>query len=308
MRDGGESVPTRSDELALFRARPDGLAQRLGGALEGTRPAGAAAITAGIGCVALSGAMIALGMVIVHLAVHSPIGRWDDSVERWFAAHRTSTLDDLSLIGSWLAETLTVIAVGLALAVFLAIKRLWRVLGLLVISLLVEVTSYLLITLFVHRHRPFVDELEHRRPFASFPSGHTAAAVAFYFSILVIVAVVTHNRVARTLTWVALVFGPVIVAVSRLYRGMHHPTDVMAGYLMGIGSVTVAVFAVRVASVVATRHGVAGRPATVRDTRVPTTVGARTVQRSHHEVLGSAIDSESARTPERPIRIDGSPA
>jgi hypothetical protein len=89
---------------------------------------------------------------------------------------------------------------------------------------------------------------------------------------------------------------------------MHHPTDVMAGYLMGIGSVTVAVFAVRVASVVATRHGIACRPATVRNTRVPTTVGARTVQRSHHDVLSTAIDSESARTPERPIRFDGTTA
>jgi membrane-associated phospholipid phosphatase len=255
----------RPDDIELFRARPDGPAQRAGRALERARPVGAGAIVAATGGIALTVAMIALGTLLVHVVARSSIGHWDDSVERWFAAHRSPMPDDLSLIGSWLAETLTVIAIGLVLAVCLAIRHLWRVLGLLITSLLVEVTTYVLVTLFVHRHRPFVEELERRRPFASFPSGHTAAAVALYFSVVVIVAVMTHNRAARALAWVMLVVAPVVVAISRLYRGMHHPTDVMAGYLMGIGCVAVAVFAVRVATVVAARNPSTARVASSRN-------------------------------------------
>ena len=41
---------------------------------------------------------------------------------------------------------------------------------------------------------------------------------------------------------------PVVVAASRLYRGMHHPSDVFFGGLMGVSALAIAVLAVRVAS------------------------------------------------------------
>ncbi|HEY1480347.1 MAG TPA: phosphatase PAP2 family protein, partial [Gaiellales bacterium] len=40
---------------------------------------------------------------------------------------------------------------------------------------------------------------------------------------------------------------PLIVATSRMYRGMHHPTDVASGVLVGVLSVSVALLATRAA-------------------------------------------------------------
>ena len=88
----------------------------------------------------------------------------------------------------------------------------------------------------------------------SYPSGHTAAAVVLYFVVAVLVANATTNRVLRTLGWVPFVIVPVLVAISRMYRGMHFATDTMAGYLMGIGCIAIALLSVRVAGVVAERR------------------------------------------------------
>ena len=44
---------------------------------------------------------------------------------------------------------------------------------------------------------------------------------------------------------------PIFVAVSRMYRGMHHPIDTLAGATIGLGALTIVVFACRVAGAVA---------------------------------------------------------
>ena len=40
---------------------------------------------------------------------------------------------------------------------------------------------------------------------------------------------------------------PLAVALSRMYRGMHHPLDVTAGFLMGLAAISIALFATRTA-------------------------------------------------------------
>jgi membrane-associated phospholipid phosphatase len=52
--------------------------------------------------------------------------------------------------------------------------------------------------------------------------------------------------------WAVAVLIPVVVALSRMYRGMHHPLDVAGGLIIGIGAIAALVFACRAA-------GAAGR-------------------------------------------------
>ena len=46
---------------------------------------------------------------------------------------------------------------------------------------------------------------------------------------------------------------PAFEALARMYRGMHHPTDVTAGLLIGVGCILVALTAARVAGAAARR-------------------------------------------------------
>jgi undecaprenyl-diphosphatase len=213
-----------------------------------------ATVVAVLGCVALTVMMIGLGALFIHVLLPGSLAHWDNSVVRWFAARRTPTRTDLSLVSSWVAEAVTVIVIGLAVVVILAIKRMWRPLALVVFSVVIEVATYIMVTSVILRRRPPVHWLDQLRPDASFPSGHTAAAVALYFAIAIAVTTLTRNRAWRVAAWALAALAPLVVAVARLYRGMHHPTDVAAGYLMGLGCVAVAMLAVRVGGVVADRR------------------------------------------------------
>jgi undecaprenyl-diphosphatase len=86
-------------------------------------------------------------------------------------------------------------------------------------------------------------------PTSSYPSGHTAAATVLYISLAVITAyaLARADQARRFTGWLVSVAALIIlfVAVSRLYRGMHHPTDVVAGFLLGLGALLVTTMAVK---------------------------------------------------------------
>jgi len=179
-------------------------------------------------------ALSLVGWAIVKLATPSALTRWEDGVNQWFYAARTPTLNTVSHIGSYLAETVTCIVL---LVVCVVVLRLWlgrwRESWTLVAAIVGELLVFLVITAVVNRPRPGVPHLDAAPPTSSFPSGHTGAAVAFYACLAVIVLRQVRPRwFAVTLTGL-LCAVPVVVGVSRLYRGMHHPTDVVFGALGG---------------------------------------------------------------------------
>jgi undecaprenyl-diphosphatase len=186
------------------------------------------------GGLVLALALSLIGWAIVTFATPSALTRWEDGVNQWFYAARTPTLNSLSHIGSYLAETITciVLLVVLTVALRLWLGR-WRESWTLFAALAGELLVFLVVTAVVNRARPDVPPLDAAPPTSSFPSGHTAAAVAFYGCLAVIVLRQLRPRWFALVVSALLCLLPFIVGVSRLYRGMHHPTDVVFGAIGG---------------------------------------------------------------------------
>jgi undecaprenyl-diphosphatase len=68
----------------------------------------------------------------------------------------------------------------------------------------------------------------------SFPSGHSMSSMAIYLTLGVMLARLAPTWSARIFTTVAVVFMSLMVAFSRMYLGVHYPTDVTAGALLGL--------------------------------------------------------------------------
>lgn len=185
-------------------------------------------------------AMVAVWVGIGEFITHSTsIQARDQSVAEWFVDTRTATLDSLSALGSNLAATMVKIAVTAVLAIIMRLvwKR-WREPLMMVVPLVLEASVFITVTYLVSRPRPDVERLESSPVDSSFPSGHVAAAAA-YGALIIIVFWHVRNRVARALVIALCVAVPLIVGWARMYRGMHHLTDVLAGLVLGIVSVVV---------------------------------------------------------------------
>jgi membrane-associated phospholipid phosphatase len=251
------SRPAGSKEqggVGVLRARPGGPAERLAASLSAN-----AAIVFTIamlaGLLVIAAASIGAGLLVTRVIERAwGIGAADERVNVWLAAHRTPGRTHASLIGSIVAGgvvlPIMVGVIGLACAVL----RKWRVAAFVVFALVVEAATYRLTTLVVHVHRPRVVRLEHLPVNASYPSGHTAAAVAVYGGLALLVASRFQSKLVRGLTWAFAILMVVFVALSRMYRGMHHPLDVGGGLLVGIAALAVLVFACRLAGAVYDAH------------------------------------------------------
>jgi undecaprenyl-diphosphatase len=131
------------------------------------------------------------------------------------------------------------------------VLRKWRLAAFVVFALAVESASYRATTLVVHSHRPRVARLENLPVNAGYPSGHTAAAIAVYCGLALLLTSRFTSSVLRVSAWTIAPAIVVFVAVARMYRGMHYPLDVAGGVVVGIAAVVALVFACRTAGAAA---------------------------------------------------------
>ncbi|WP_063628183.1 phosphatase PAP2 family protein [Actinospica robiniae] len=181
-------------------------------------------------CVAgLSAGMILLGLLCTGILAHSAPLTGEDHVDVFFAAHRVPWANTVTDLLCLLAGTYGAAVVALAMVIWAR----WHYKSgaeplCIAFAILLELSTFLITTAIVHRSRPAVAELDASPPTSSFPSGHTAAAVALYG----ILALIVYRHSGRRIPWLLLLI-PAAVGVARLYRGMHHPSDVVAGAILG---------------------------------------------------------------------------
>ena len=222
---------------AYRREPPDDHAVGLAPSKPSVRPLWTVALILLGGAAGLLGGLVVLGHAVEAASPTSGRGP-DQAVVAWLAGHRTSTLNQLSAVGSALADTMTCITVTAVAAVVLAIwLGRWRESAVLVLTVTGQLFIFLLVTATVHRLRPAVAHLDPAPPTSSFPSGHTGAAVALYGCVAVIVLreLRRHHRHWGAALATLFVVIPLAVGSSRMYRGMHFPTDVLAGATAGAG-------------------------------------------------------------------------
>lgn len=210
-----------------------------------TRSTHARLIAAKLLIVALLAIAVAEISVVAHLeialmnSIHSLTAGW---------------LTTLLLATTELASTEVILVGAAAAAVALAAKEHWRGAVALTLSVLATQAVVTVAKGLMSRPRPEADGAAADAAGFSFPSAHSASAVALYLMLALIAGSALHKRLGWV-AWVTAGMLVVMVGLSRVYLGAHYPTDVVAGWLTG-GIVVVACWAL------CARLPVSGRAAT----------------------------------------------
>ena len=101
--------------------------------------------------------------------------------------------------------------------------------------------------LLFHRVRPvpFFGPLPHSY---SFPSGHALSSFCFYGILAGLLDTRIRSLAVRVSIWIAAALLVLAIGVSRIYLGVHYPTDVIAGYVAAAVWVSTLIYADRMRS------------------------------------------------------------
>ena len=245
----------RRSDIPVLEPTPGGPAERFAERLGDPHPVIAFVAAVLSGYVLLAAVSIVVGLFVTELLLDiDGLESLDERFPAWLEGARTPGWTDASFIGSEISGGKMVVGLLILVAIVMAIFRRWRIGAFIVFAVAVESGTYRATTFLVERRRPDVERLEDLPVDASYPSGHTAASIALYSGIALLLTSRLAHGPWRIAVWVIALAIPPIVALARMYRGMHHPIDVLAGVPIGIAAILVVLFAARVAGAAVARR------------------------------------------------------
>ena len=181
--------------------------------------------------------VVALGLALV-LAAGFALGRWPLALDRaillglraWGGpSWLRGAAVDVTALGSVTVLTLVVIAAaGLLIA-----ERHYLTAG---VALLATITGGQAVTLIKHLvHRPRPTLVEHWTTIhdLSFPSGHSASSAIVYLTLAALATRTMRSTTGKRYVMAAAIVLVGAIGVSRVYLGVHWPSDVLAGWSLG---------------------------------------------------------------------------
>lgn len=159
---------------------------------------------------------------------------FDESAIRWLAAHHTPVLDvamvEITALGTGIVVMMIVAVAGLFLVLtghkYPAILLLASTFGGIVLNGVLK--------LGFDRPRPTIVVPAVHTVSSSFPSGHAMSAAIVYVTVAYLAARLHKRKWARWLVMTAAFIVVALISFSRMYLGVHYPSDVLAGIVIGL--------------------------------------------------------------------------
>ena len=136
---------------------------------------------------------------------------------------RVTLLFNTSIVAVWV----------LLVAIFLFFKKKKRSAYFLVGNLILSGVLTAVLKNIVRRPRPSIQHLVEETGF-SFPSGHSLSATLVCGALIILVGLAIKQTSTKRLVQWLLALLVLIILVSRVYVGVHYPSDVTAGCLLGL--------------------------------------------------------------------------
>jgi undecaprenyl-diphosphatase len=193
----------------------------------------------------------ALGIFLISGAVVAAFGTWlftelaegvmaghtqhfDEATLRWLYTQHTPALNTTMLEITALGTGTVVLMIVCIAALFLTLTRHKYSALLLLVATAGGLALDMILKLRFDRPRPHLFTWGTNAVSSSFPSGHAMSATIVYSTVAYLAARLQKRVWARWLTMLLAIIVIFLICLSRLYLGVHYPSDVLAGVIIGL--------------------------------------------------------------------------
>ena len=161
------------------------------------------------------------------------LARYDSSITEYIISYRSPSLTSyfkfVTNVGDFYGY---LIVLGIFLVVSLFVFKRWKFVAQATLVLALATVSNMMLKRFIDRARPGIEHLVSVETL-SYPSGHAMSAMAFYGFLIFLVTKFDIHRIAKVLILTVLVLLILSIGISRIYLGVHFPSDIAGGFIAG---------------------------------------------------------------------------
>jgi undecaprenyl-diphosphatase len=159
---------------------------------------------------------------------------FDIAVLQWMQQHHSPLLTQIAIELTYLGTGTVVLMIVTVAALFLWHTQHKHSARLLLAAVAGNIILNGVLKVVFHRPRPQVFAWQTVAVSSSFPSGHAMSATVCYGTVAYLVIRLQKHHWSRALTGTAAVLLILLICATRLYLGVHYPSDVIAGILVGL--------------------------------------------------------------------------
>lgn len=161
------------------------------------------------------------------------LAAFDHRITNYVLSYRTPPLTQYFLTMTYLGDVYGyLIVLVIYLIVSLAIFKRWKYVAQTFLVLILATVSNMILKKFVDRARPGIEHMVSVETL-SYPSGHAMSAMAFYGFLIFLFYKFKINGLLKLAIITLLIILILSIGISRIYLGVHFPSDIVGGYIAG---------------------------------------------------------------------------
>ncbi|MEY8848546.1 phosphatase PAP2 family protein [Psychroserpens sp. XS_ASV72] len=160
---------------------------------------------------------------------------YDTKITNYITSFRSPALDSYFITMTKIGDVHGyLIILGIALLLTILVFRKWKYIGQITLVLFLASFSNVILKRVIDRARP--DDIEHLVVVntLSYPSGHAMSAMAFYGFLIFLVSFLNVHKLLKMIIISLLLLLILSIGVSRIYLGVHFPSDIAGGFIAGL--------------------------------------------------------------------------
>ena len=170
-------------------------------------------------------------IAITILVLTNNITTFDNNIYQLVYGHHNQYLDFFFTHFTHIGDTIPVMIIA---TILLWLFKKWKDRILIILSLVLTVIVNQALKYLIARPRPPLERRLVKQGGYSFPSGHSMVSLCIYGVLIYFAMTKIQNKLLKAVIVVILTGIILLIGISRIYVGVHYPSDVLGGYLLTI--------------------------------------------------------------------------